>query len=223
MMNELILVSGSCFLLGIMTSLHPCPLAANTGAISLLSGWSKRTGKFAYVAFLFIGGYLSAFLFLSFLLSAGLLSIPSLSYFLQKTIAVLLGPALILAGMVLAGLIGVNRLFHARMMSRMRAGSRSGLQVFSMGILIALSFCPATAAIFFGILIPLAVQWEQTVLFPLVYALGVALPLMAVSILINRGSAMSLGENLQRRVPAFAGWVLILAGIYITIERIYLG
>jgi len=222
-MNELILITGSCFLLGVMTSIHPCPLAANIAAISLLSGWSKKTREFAFIAFLFIGGYLGAFLFISFLLSAGALSIPSLSYHLQKTISVLLGPALILAGMVLAGLIGLDQFYKVPMMGWLQTKNRSGLQAFSMGVLIALSFCPATAAIFFGLLIPLAIQWEQTALFPMAYALGIALPLIAVSILINRGSIMSLDENLQRKVPVYAGWVMILVGIYITIERIYLG
>lgn len=219
-MNELMLVAGSCFLLGVMTSVHPCPLAANVAAVSMLSGWARKSRVFAFVASSFIGGYLSAYLFISFLLSAGALSIPSLSYHLQKTIAVLLGPALILAGMVLAGLIRLDRFYQVRVLQR---GKRPGFQAFSMGVLIASSFCPATAAIFFGVLIPLAIRWEQTVLFPLAYALGVALPLIVVSILINRGSVIGLGENWQQRVPVIAGWLMIVAGIYVTIERIYLG
>lgn len=222
-MINLLLLTGSCFLLGIMTSIHPCPLAANIAAISMLSGWSKKSKGFAIVVLLFIGGYLSAYLSISFLLSVGALSIPSLSYHLQKIIAIFLGPALILTGMVLAGLIGLDRYYKARMLRWGQAPQRTGLQAFSMGLLIALSFCPATAAMFFGLLIPLAIQWEQTTLFTLAYALGVALPLVAVSILINRGSAMSLSKDWQQKIPVFAGWIMILVGVYLTIERIYLG
>ncbi len=221
-MNEWIIAAASCFGLGMMTTLHPCPVATNLAAISLLNGWFQKKRSLFVITFLFIGGYLSSYLLIGIVLSTGLLNIPTLSFAFQKIITTLLGPLLILVGMLLADLIGRSIQYRGRMLKWVEGRGSQGFQAFPMGALLALSFCPATAAIFFGLLIPLAIQQGEVVLFPILYALGVSLPLIGLSILIRRGGTKLLNERWQAQIPVFAGWTLILIGIYMTIRNIYL-
>ena len=87
------------------------------------------------------------------------------------------------------------------------------------GMLFALSFCPVSAALFFGSLIPLSVTHNSAFTFPLVYGLGTGLPVVVVAILIAMG-AKYIGSffNKLTRFELWArritGAVFIAVGIY---------
>jgi cytochrome c biogenesis protein CcdA len=221
-MNELILASGACVLAGIMTTVHPCPLTTNIASVSLLTGWSARRRNTGLTLFFFICGYVFSYLIIAILLSSGALSIPRISYVLQIMVNYFLGPVLVLIGMLLADLLNLNRFYKGRILTFIRSRNWSGIYAFPLGSIIALSFCPATAAIFFGILIPLSVDHEQNILFPLLYALGASLPLIAVSALMSQGVSLSKNPALRKYLPKFSGWILIIIGIILSIQRIYL-
>ena len=104
-MEGILLAAASCFFLGVITTIHPCPLATNIAAVSLLSGWSSKSGKNIYPYILFIAGYVAVFMLIAFLISAGIYARSSVSLYLQSSLRLLLGPVLILVGMVLADLI----------------------------------------------------------------------------------------------------------------------
>lgn len=88
-----------------------------------------------------------------------------------------------------------------------------------LGMLFALSFCPVSAALFFGSLIPLAVNHQSSVTMPIVYGIGTALPVVIFAVLIALGAKwigtvfnwLSLFEKWARRITALA---FILVGIY---------
>ena len=109
-MNDLIVAAGSCFLLGVMATLHPCPLAANIAAVSMLSGWSRRTSKLSGIYLSFIFGYLGTIALLSHGISTGIVSIPAAADTIHRTIPLLLGPFLVTTGMLFTDLLNVNRL-----------------------------------------------------------------------------------------------------------------
>jgi cytochrome c biogenesis protein CcdA len=221
-MNELILASGACVLAGIMTTIHPCPLTTNIASLSLLTGWSARRKNTGLTLFFFICGYLFSFLIIALLLSRGALTIPRISYVFQIIVNYFLGPLLVLIGMLLADLLNLNRLYKGRILLFISSRNWSGIPAFPFGSMIALSFCPATAAIFFGILIPLSVDHEQNILFPILYALGASLPLIAVSALMSQGISLRKNPALRKYLPRFSGWILIIIGIILSIQRIYL-
>ncbi len=113
---------------------------------------------------------------------------PGLSVWLQKYLNLFLGPFLILVGMILLELLelptgsgsGLNRLrTHVEKLGL--AGS--GL----LGILFALSFCPVSAALFFGSLIPLAIANESKVLLPAVYGIGTGIPVIVFAVMLVFG------------------------------------
>lgn len=221
-MNEVIISAAGCFALGIMTTLHPCPLATNIAAISMLTGWSKKNRKVLRIFFSFTAGYLASYLCLAIIISSGILSIPILNNFIHTVFSIFLGPLMILVGMLIADLLNLNRFYKGILLRWIEKRQWSGIYAFPMGILIGLSFCPATAAIFFGILIPLAIRLDQIILFPILYATGAAMPLLVISFLFYRGSRWVPGMNWQIRIPQIMGWVMIVTGIYLTILQIYL-
>ncbi len=221
-MNEVFLSATGCFLLGIIATLHPCPLATNIAAVSMLTGWSKKSKKALRIFIAFLAGYLTSYLCLSIIISTGILTIPILNNFLHTIFSVFLGPMLILVGMLIADLLNLNQYYKGSLLRWVDKRQWSGIYAFPMGFLISLSFCPATAALFFGILIPMTIRLHQTILFPLLYALGAALPLLVISILLYRGSRWVPSKKWQKRIPQITGWLIIGIGIFLTIEQIYL-
>jgi len=221
-MNEFITASSVCILAGIMTTMHPCPMTTNIASLSMLTGWSARSRRTGKTLIFFVCGYLCSYLLIAILLSSGALSLPRISFVLQMLMNYFLGPVLILIGMLLSDLLNLNRFYRGRILSRIRARNWSGFYAFPFGSMVALSFCPATAAIFFGILIPLAVEYHRNILFPLLYALGASLPLIAISALTIRGVSFIKNPSLLKYLPKISGWILILIGIFLSIKRIYL-
>ena len=57
----------------------------------------------------------------------------------------------------------------------------------ALGALFALSFCPVSAGLFFGGLVPLAIQANSRVLLPAVYGLGTGLPVLVCAVLLSLG------------------------------------
>ncbi len=221
-MSELLLSAFGIFFLGITTTVHPCPFTTNIAAISLISGVSSGRKSSRGTLISFSGGYLLAFILLALIINFSLIAIPSLSQVLQKVISAFLGPVLILVGMVLVKLIDLNRFYNGLSLSHnfwLTSGSLSAS--FLLGALLALTFCPATASIFFGILVPLSVTHDQLLLFPIIYGIGALFPVIMVSVFVTRGLAKTLDKKWVSQIPQLAGWMLILLGIYITLDQLY--
>ena len=220
-MTDFFLAASGCLLLGIMTTLHPCPLTANVAAISFLSG-TARTKKGQLSVLLYFGlGYTMALTGLAALVNFGLLSIPRLSLYLQSVFSAFLGPMLILTGMVLTGMIKLGRSYWGILPGRDFWKGKPPIYILPMGVLLALSFCPATAFIYFGLLIPMSVDSDQVIIFPLLYAVGALVPILVISLFITRGITFKLEDKWTVKIPNIAGWLLILGGIYIALEQLY--
>ena len=143
---------------------------------------------------------------------SSLLSAPAVSHVLQKYMNKILGPLLILVGMLLVGLIEFNVKgsgLAAKLGKRVETwGIWSGL---AMGIVFAMSFCPGSAALFFGSLIPLALKCESAFVLPTVYGAGTALPVLAFAILIVV-STNAVGRAYDR-ITQFEWWARRVTGV----------
>ncbi len=107
-MTEFLLAAGSALWLGVLTSISPCPLATNIAAISYIGRRVGNTQHVMLAGLLYTVGRVVAYVGLAFLLVSTALSVPGVSHFLQKYIHLLLGPALVIVGMFLVGLIEIN-------------------------------------------------------------------------------------------------------------------
>jgi cytochrome c biogenesis protein CcdA len=227
MTDAIFLGAASALWLGILTSISPCPLATNVAAVSFIGKQFSSAPRVALSGLFYVLGRMLAYLVLGTVLVAGLLAAPQLSGFLQKSMNKFLGPILILVGMVLLDLFRF-RLAGAGVGANLqeRAGRGGVLGAGLLGFLFALSFCPVSAALFFGSLIPLSVQHGSAVVFPLVFGVGTGLPVIVFALMIALG-AKSIGSLFQKvtRVELWArritGAVFIAAGIYYTLVYIF--
>ena len=226
-MDALFLSAVSAFWLGVLTSISPCPLATNIAAISYIG---KRVGSPRNVflsGFLYNLGRMLAYVALGALLVASILSVPEVSRFLQQYINKLLGPILIIAGMFLLELIRLTTSGMGVSEKMQRRVDRSGMWGAALlGFVFALSFCPISAALFFGSLIPLSVKHSSAVILPSVYGIGTGLPVVFFAVLIATGTRFvgSLFTKLTRIefwARRITGVVFILAGIYYCLTYIF--
>jgi hypothetical protein len=182
------------------------------------------------------------------LLTTTALSIPAGSIFLQKYTHLVLGPIFLLLGMFLAGLITITSggtMLTEGMQQRVDAMGIWG--ALPLGILFAVSFCPTSAAWFFGLLtltmgseagaitavlarvgitLPAASVPGSAIVLPLIYGVGTALPVIVVAFLLAY-SAKSVGKayDILSKVEWWArmttGWVFILIGIYFSMAYVF--
>lgn len=226
-MNPLIVDMGLAVWFGILTSISPCPLATNITAISFIGRKVDRAGYVLYAGMLYMFGRMLAYSILGAILVSSVGLISPVAMFLQTYMVYLLGPGLILFGVLLLDVVKLsfggglmNDLLQARIE---RAGIwGAGL----MGIIFALSFCPISAGLFFGSLFGLAMQHNSAVMFPSLYGLGTALPVLVLAFLLAF-SANRIGKVFDK-LSAFERWarrvtavIMIAAGLYLCITQIF--
>jgi len=94
--------------LGILTSISPCPLASNIVAISFI-GKNVGSAKAVLLAGLFYTmGRALTYAVLAAILISSLLSTPEVSMFLQEWMNRLIGPLLVIVGLVLLEVINLS-------------------------------------------------------------------------------------------------------------------
>jgi cytochrome c biogenesis protein CcdA len=138
-----------------------------------------------------------------------------------------LGPILIVVGILLLGVIPL-RLPTAGLGRKAaeRIGSWGPAGALLLGILFALTFCPVSAALFFGSLLPLAIEHRSPVVFPALYGIGTGLPVLGFALAIALG-ARSLGKvfdkmtQIERWVRLATAVVFIGVGIYLTLLHLF--
>lgn len=213
--------------LGILTSISPCPLATNIAAISYIGRRVERTALVLLSGLLYTIGRTLTYVVLGAAIVAGLLAIPGVSRFLQKYMHLLLGPLLIIAGMFLLELISFRRAGGGVSEGLQQRVDRSGVWgALLLGIVFALTFCPTSAALFFGSLIPLAVEHRSSLLLPALYGVGTALPVIVFAVLIALGAHyVARAFNVLSRIELWArrltGVVFILVGVFLTLRYVY--
>ena len=226
-MPELLLGALSALWLGILTSISPCPLATNIAAISFIGRRIGRTRVVFFTGLLYTLGRMLTYVVLGTLLVTSILSIPQVSHLLQKYMNKFLGPILILVGMILLELIRFNipgSGLSEKMQKRVELLGIWGAGL--LGIVFALSFCPISAALFFGSLVPLSVKCGSSITLPAMYGFGTGLPVILFAVLIAFG-AQSVGKafnkltQIERWIRRVTGGIFILIGIYYCLVYIF--
>ncbi len=228
-MDATLFALASAFWLGVLTSISPCPLATNLAAVSYLGQDAARSGRVWVSGIAYSVGRALTYTLLGAGVAAGLLAIPALSLALQRTMNKVLGPLLVLTGMVLLGLLSLpfaTRAGNAALWEKLGRARLPG--DLALGVLFALSFCPVSAALFFGSLLPLALQNRSPWLFPAVFGLGTGLPVLAAAGLLAAGShalarALHRIQSLERYARLCTGGLLLAVGIYLSVRFIFLG
>jgi cytochrome c biogenesis protein CcdA len=224
----IILSVASAFWLGVLTSISPCPLASNVAAISYLTKEVDRPRRLLLAGILYSLGRVLTYIGLGVMIAGSLMSVPKVAFFLQTRMNQILGPILLLAGAILLGWVrpgftGVSA--SERTVSRLKAFGYAGALL--LGLLLALSFCPVSAGLFFGSLIPLALQQDAPVALPVAYGLGTALPVLGFALAIAFGikglsRAFEKTSQVASWLAKLTGWVFLLVGLYYLLNHILL-
>jgi cytochrome c biogenesis protein CcdA len=217
----------SALWLGILTSISPCPLATNIAAISYVAGRVDVPRRVLLNGALYTIGRAVTYVVLGALLVSSLLSAPVVSHFLQKYMGKLLGPVLVIVGMVLLELIRVGWTGKGSMDGLQNRAAKLGVWGAGfLGLGFALAFCPVSAALFFGSVVPMAVETKSAVLLPTVYGIGTALPVFAFAVVIalsahSIGRAFAVMTHVERWARRATGAVFIGVGVYLSLRDIF--
>jgi len=225
--DGLVIGGASALWLGILTSISPCPLATNVAAMSFIGKDVGSPIRVMLTGALYTLGRSVAYASLAWLLIASLFAIYDVSFFLQRYMNMALGPILILTGIFLLDVIPIS--FTTSCVTdgiekKLRASGLAGAGL--LGVVFALSFCPVSAALFFGSLIPLAVQHNSAVMLPSAYGIGTGLPVFVFAVLIALGSQrvgkafnkLARFEKWARRITAV---IFIVIGIKFCLNYIF--
>ena len=212
---------------GVITSVSPCPLATNIAALTYIA---KHSGshKMAVLGhgLLYAMGRALAYVVIGFLLVKSLLSAPSFSFFMQKYGNQALSPILVLAGMYMLDMFGRGfEGFNVFNLSKFKtsAGAMSSLL---MGLVFALAFCPISAALYFGVILPLAAKNASPFYLPLLYGIGTALPVMGLAVILDFGLkkisfVTGMAAKFEKYAKPAAAWAFIACGVYLGLKDIF--
>ena len=95
-----------------------------------------------------------------------------------------------------------------------------------LGVLFALSFCPISAALFFGSLLPLSLEAGSRVLLPAAYGVGTALPVLGVALLlvfgVNRAASwLRRLQQVAKHARTATGVVLVGVGVVQSLTHVF--
>ncbi len=211
----------AAFFIGLMTAISPCPLATNITAIAYTSKRIDNSKHTIMVGLIYtLGRMLTYVLIASAIVWLGI-NTQSIALFLQKYGGKILGPLLLVIGIVMLDIIKFKFLKTNDKMNKLKEKlSKKGfLGSFLLGAIFALAFCPFSAVLFFGMLIPLALKAGDGLIIPSVFAFATGLPVIIFSIMLVK-SVSKLGKVMDK-VQTFELWmrravagVFIIAGIY---------
>ncbi|MCE5326033.1 MAG: aromatic aminobenezylarsenical efflux permease ArsG family transporter [Planctomycetaceae bacterium] len=235
-MSILAVLSG-VFWLGLLTAVSPCPLATNIAAISFLGRNVSSSRRVLASALLYTLGRTLVYVVLGAALLWGFQAVTGgagnlkefaspTSRYLQHYGNLALGPALLLVGMILLGLIELNlstSVSGAALQQRVAKGG--AIWALPLGALFALAFCPPSIALFLSALV-ISLEHGSAVLPPLVYGIGTAAPVVAFAFVIAFaggyvGKAFNRLTQIEKWIRAATGVVFIAAGIYYCLTHIY--
>ncbi|EJS66198.1 sulfite exporter TauE/SafE family protein [Bacillus wiedmannii] len=203
------------FLLGVVGTLAPCQLTGNISAVTLYGNQSLQKGHAWKHILLFILGKIIAFT------TIGLL-VWFLGKEFQQTLTLyfpwlrkIIGPLLILMGLMLAGIIKSRSFFSIKFIRK-----QNEVGSFLLGFFFSLAFCPTMFVLFFGTLIPLSFSYNYGYLFPTFFSIGTALPIVVLMFIIFylglNGALLKKSRKIGKIIQLIAGVLLILIGLYDT-------
>ena len=211
----------SALFLGLVTAIAPCPMATNIAAVAYISRratdrkYTVMTGMFYTLGRMFSYSILGALIIL-----VGL-EIPWVSSFLLDTGEQVLGPFLIVVGLIM---LNIDRLSFGQGGGRLASlgGKVADWGIvggFLLGAIFALAFCPYSAVLFFGVLIPLAFKSTGGIALLWVYAIGTGLPVLIFGTLLSLGVAgipawLNAVTRAERIIRVIVSIIFIGVGIY---------
>ena len=210
----------SALWLGILTSISPCPLATNIAAVSFLSKKVNHPRVVFLSSIAYVLGRMVTYAVIGTVIIASLVSVPSIANFLQIYLNKIIGPILLIVGLFLLDVIRFSSFSFSLSHEKQNKLAESGIGgAFLLGMLFALSFCPIATALFFGSLIPLALNSKIGMAYPFIYGIGTGIPVAIFALGIVFGvKSFSKWFHKTAKLELWArkitGVIFLVVGIY---------
>lgn len=210
----------SAFILGLMTAISPCPLATNITATAFISKNITNKKKVFLSGVLYSFGRAFSYTIIGLILFFGASKFHIARFFSQNG-EKYLGPLLIIIGLIMLNILRFNFLNKFNFTDKLseKFQGKGLLGSFLIGAVFALAFCPYSGALYFGMLIPMAISSVDGLFLPMVFAIGTGLPVLIFTYLL----AFSAGRigifhtkitKVEKVMRLVAGVVFIITGIY---------
>jgi len=212
----------TAFLLGVLTSISPCPLATNITAVAYISKEIKTAKHTLLNGIFYTLGRGASYTILATLIYFGLSSF-QVSNIFQGWGDKILGPVLIIIGLIMFGVIKINFGKGGERIEKIkiRLAQKGFVGSFLLGAIFALAFCPYSGVLFFGALIPLVLKSAEGLLLPSIFALGTGLPVIIFSFIIafavqKLGQVFQIMQKIERIIRYSVATIFLGAGMYYT-------
>jgi cytochrome c biogenesis protein CcdA len=211
----------SAIVLGLLTAISPCPMATNITAIGYIGKNLANRNRVFYNGLIYTLGRTVSYSVLAFILYFGADQL-RISGAFQQYGEKIIGPLLIIIGVFMLGIIRINFPAFSKLSERFQNRSRFNYwDVFLLGVIFALAFCPYSGVLYFGMLIPLTVSTSGLHL-PVIFAIATGIPVILFAwLLVYTISGMG---NLYKRIKSFEFWfrkvvavLFIVIGVYTVI------
>lgn len=218
----------AAFFIGLMTAISPCPLATNITAIAYASKRIDNSRHTLLVGLIYTAGRIFTYVFIASMIVWVGVNTQTIALFLQKYGEKILGPLLIVIGIVLLDFVKLNFCKSSSRLNTLKEklANKGFAGTFLLGVVFALAFCPFSGMLFFGMLIPLAISAGDGIIIPTVFAFATGLPVIIFSFILVK--SVNKLSSVMNKVQAFEFWmrkiiavVFILIGIYYTINIFY--
>ena len=210
----------TAFLLGILTSISPCPLATNITAIAYISKEIKTVKNTLLNGLFYTLGRGISYTLLTSLIYFGLSSF-KISRIFQGWGDKVLGPVLLIIGLIMFGVIKINMGGQSQKIEKLKEwlAKKGYIGSLLLGVIFALAFCPYSGVLFFGALIPLILNSAGGLLLPPIFALGTGLPVIIFSFFIafsmqKVSQAFKIVQKAEKITRYAVAVIFLGAGVY---------
>jgi sulfite exporter TauE/SafE len=216
----------SALILGLMTAISPCPLATNITAIGFISKDLENRNRVFFIGLFYTLGRAVTYTLIPLIIFFGADQF-KFSGFFQRYGEKIIGPLLLLIGILMLDIIRINFPGFGRLSEKMEnRKSWRYIDAVLLGIVFALAFCPYSGVLYFGMLVPLTISSTSGLYLPVIFAIATGIPVIIIAwVLAYTVSGIGVVYN---KIKIFELWfrrviavVFIIVGIYY-IFRIYL-
>ncbi len=210
----------TAFLLGVMTSISPCPLATNITAIAYISKDIKTARHTLINGLIYTLGRGISYTLLATLIYFGFSAFSIASIF-QGWGDKILGIVLILISLVMFGVIKINLGFKSEKVEKIKKwlATKGYIGTLLLGVLFALAFCPYSGVLFFGMLVQLVLSSSENLLLPPLFALGTGVPVIIFSIILafsveKVGKMYNAMGKIEKVMRYGVATIFMITGVY---------
>jgi sulfite exporter TauE/SafE len=210
----------TALILGLMTAISPCPLATNITAVGFISKDIENKNRVFINGIVYTLGRTVSYTVLAIILmySADQFALKS---FFQTYGERFIGPLMIIIGLFMLDVIKINFPALSSLTDKMgKKGFARFWDVFFLGFIFALAFCPYSGVLYFGMLIPLTISSSEGILLPIAFAVATGIPVILFAWLI--AYTVSGVGSVYNKVKIFEKWfrkvvaVLFITMVFIT-------